>query len=313
MSAITTHVLDTARGRPAAGISVVLERRADDGRWDRRRPRPHRQRRPAAHAVSGERAAASRRLSADLRHAAATSSRSTSTRSIRKSSSCSRRRPARRTTTCRCCSARSASPPIGAPDAGRSLSPRDLSAITRRPSRRQLIVLRAPIRANPSARQPVHTYYRRRATRLRRGLAADAPARLALAALNEFAPTARGVCAERSDCPHASGLAETVRARVVDKLKREPVEDLPSRLRGRLRHAARRRRRRPRAIGGASRVARRHDGRNAAAVHRHSHQAAVEGAARAQPAHARPLRDHARRRPASGACPTTSRSRFRRS
>ena len=34
MSAITTHVLDTARGRPAAGIAVVLERRADDGRWD---------------------------------------------------------------------------------------------------------------------------------------------------------------------------------------------------------------------------------------------------------------------------------------
>ena len=34
MNAITTHVLDTAQGRPAAGISVVLERRADDGRWD---------------------------------------------------------------------------------------------------------------------------------------------------------------------------------------------------------------------------------------------------------------------------------------
>ena len=34
MSAITTHVLDTARGRPAAGIAVALERRADDGQWD---------------------------------------------------------------------------------------------------------------------------------------------------------------------------------------------------------------------------------------------------------------------------------------
>lgn len=34
MSAITTHVLDTARGRAAAGVGVVLERRADDGRWD---------------------------------------------------------------------------------------------------------------------------------------------------------------------------------------------------------------------------------------------------------------------------------------
>ena len=34
MSAITTHVLDTALGRPAAGIGVALERRAEDGRWD---------------------------------------------------------------------------------------------------------------------------------------------------------------------------------------------------------------------------------------------------------------------------------------
>ncbi len=34
MSAITTHVLDTARGRAAAGVGVVLDRRADDGRWD---------------------------------------------------------------------------------------------------------------------------------------------------------------------------------------------------------------------------------------------------------------------------------------
>ena len=31
MSGITTHVLDTARGRPAAGVAVVLERRAGDG------------------------------------------------------------------------------------------------------------------------------------------------------------------------------------------------------------------------------------------------------------------------------------------
>jgi 5-hydroxyisourate hydrolase len=32
MSAITTHVLDTARGRPAAGLGVRLERR-DGERW----------------------------------------------------------------------------------------------------------------------------------------------------------------------------------------------------------------------------------------------------------------------------------------
>jgi 5-hydroxyisourate hydrolase len=33
MSAITTHVLDTARGRPAAGIPVVLEQRGHTGEW----------------------------------------------------------------------------------------------------------------------------------------------------------------------------------------------------------------------------------------------------------------------------------------
>ncbi len=33
MSAITTHVLDTARGRPARGVSVQLEHQAGDGSW----------------------------------------------------------------------------------------------------------------------------------------------------------------------------------------------------------------------------------------------------------------------------------------
>lgn len=33
MSAITTHVLDTARGRAAAGITVRLERRSAAGEW----------------------------------------------------------------------------------------------------------------------------------------------------------------------------------------------------------------------------------------------------------------------------------------
>ena len=35
MSAISTHVLDTSRGRPAAGVSVLLERRTGhgDGEW----------------------------------------------------------------------------------------------------------------------------------------------------------------------------------------------------------------------------------------------------------------------------------------
>jgi 5-hydroxyisourate hydrolase len=34
MSAITTHVLDTARGRPAAGVPVTLEARGDGGAWN---------------------------------------------------------------------------------------------------------------------------------------------------------------------------------------------------------------------------------------------------------------------------------------
>jgi 5-hydroxyisourate hydrolase len=33
MSAITTHVLDTSRGRPAAGVAVILERRAGPDTW----------------------------------------------------------------------------------------------------------------------------------------------------------------------------------------------------------------------------------------------------------------------------------------
>jgi 5-hydroxyisourate hydrolase len=33
MSRISTHVLDTARGKPAAGIAVVLESAAPDGTW----------------------------------------------------------------------------------------------------------------------------------------------------------------------------------------------------------------------------------------------------------------------------------------
>ena len=33
MSSITTHVLDTARGQPAAGISVALEIKSEDGTW----------------------------------------------------------------------------------------------------------------------------------------------------------------------------------------------------------------------------------------------------------------------------------------
>ncbi len=34
MSPVTTHVLDTARGRPAAGVAVILERRRGEA-WER--------------------------------------------------------------------------------------------------------------------------------------------------------------------------------------------------------------------------------------------------------------------------------------
>jgi 5-hydroxyisourate hydrolase len=33
MSAITTHVLDSGAGRPAAGVEVILEYRAPSGEW----------------------------------------------------------------------------------------------------------------------------------------------------------------------------------------------------------------------------------------------------------------------------------------
>jgi 5-hydroxyisourate hydrolase len=33
VSGITTHVLDTSRGRPAAGVAVALEREGDAGEW----------------------------------------------------------------------------------------------------------------------------------------------------------------------------------------------------------------------------------------------------------------------------------------
>jgi 5-hydroxyisourate hydrolase len=33
MGAISTHVLDTTRGKPASGVLVTLEHRASDGSW----------------------------------------------------------------------------------------------------------------------------------------------------------------------------------------------------------------------------------------------------------------------------------------
>lgn len=33
MSAITTHILDVSSGRPASGVSILLERLTDEGAW----------------------------------------------------------------------------------------------------------------------------------------------------------------------------------------------------------------------------------------------------------------------------------------
>jgi 5-hydroxyisourate hydrolase len=35
MSILTTHVLDTSRGKPAGGVPVTLEVRSEDGSWKR--------------------------------------------------------------------------------------------------------------------------------------------------------------------------------------------------------------------------------------------------------------------------------------
>lgn len=35
MSAITTHVLDTAHGKPASGVPIELDHRGKDGAWTR--------------------------------------------------------------------------------------------------------------------------------------------------------------------------------------------------------------------------------------------------------------------------------------
>ena len=109
MSAITTHVLDTARGRPAAGIGVALERRADDGRWDHvgRGHTDNDGRLRTLYPANEPLRPGVYRLTFDTQKYFDAAGRRR--RSIRKSSSCSRQRPAKRTITCRCCSARSAS------------------------------------------------------------------------------------------------------------------------------------------------------------------------------------------------------------
>ncbi|HVL68103.1 MAG TPA: hypothetical protein VM364_12640 [Vicinamibacterales bacterium] len=106
-----------------------------------------------------------------------------------------------------------------------SLSPRDLQPILRTLGRINAAAAGA-LPGEPEDRQPVHTVYGgahlfRRDTARRLG-------DLALAALDEYAPDAAVLHeALQFDAPaaHPHAFAGTVRARVVEKLRREPVED----------------------------------------------------------------------------------------
>jgi len=103
-----------------------------------------------------------------------------------------------------------------------SLSARDLAATEARlRSANRKLAIACP--GESVTRQPVHTFYA--GAHLFKSDAAQKLGAAALAALDEFAPTpvifAKALGLSRQD----SALADTLRARVVDKLKREPVED----------------------------------------------------------------------------------------
>ena len=105
----------------------------------------------------------------------------------------------------------------------RSLDPRSLKPVLAGLHRTNLAAGRA-YPGESGDRQPVHTVY---------GGAhlfkADSAARIgavALSVLGEYAPDAPTFAAALGLPPDPAGLAETIRRRVVDKLTREPVEDL---------------------------------------------------------------------------------------
>ena len=172
----------------------------------------------------------------------------------------------------------------------RSILTRDLAAIAAR-LRTANTRLAAAYPGDAIARQPVHTLI----------CSADAFTRdsaqmygaAAVAALNEFGPTASSFAKTLGLTSDDSTLTETVRARVMAKLKREPVEDL--RLDFEDGYGVR-----PdaeedgHAQSAAREIAAGNDRRHVAAVHRHPDQGDVARAARAQPPHARPVRDRAR-------------------
>jgi citrate lyase beta subunit len=104
----------------------------------------------------------------------------------------------------------------------RSLTPRDLSPILSGLRTANAAVAKA-YPGESGDRQPVHTVYG--GAHLFTADSAPKLGALALAALDEFAPSA-AIFAKALDLRTETGFAETVRARVVEKLKREPVEDL---------------------------------------------------------------------------------------
>ena len=106
-----------------------------------------------------------------------------------------------------------------------SLNARDLAPIARQLRRINNAVSRA-YPGEPEDRQPVHTVYG--GAHLFRSDSAQKLGALALAALNAYAPDARTLHeALQFDAGGIDPLAfaETVRSRVIEKLRREPVED----------------------------------------------------------------------------------------
>jgi citrate lyase beta subunit len=102
-----------------------------------------------------------------------------------------------------------------------SLTSRDLQPVLKDLQKTNAAVARA-YPGEPEDRQPVHTVYG--GAHLFRSDSAQKLGALALAALDEYAPDGRTL-AEALQSPDAAMLADTIRARIVEKLRREPVED----------------------------------------------------------------------------------------
>jgi citrate lyase beta subunit len=108
---------------------------------------------------------------------------------------------------------------------GGSLTPRDLAPLLSGLRKQHAVIARA-YPGEPEDRQPVHTVYG--GAHLFRADSARKLGAVALATLEEYAPDARSLhTALTFDVPGGDpvAFAEVVRTRVVEKLRREPVED----------------------------------------------------------------------------------------